>query len=222
MGECCQSERTTGPRKRFVRQQVPEEVRNDPELAKAASVLPSNYDFEVAKTVWRVRSQRAKVVVLQLPEGLLMYGCALADIVKAFGKAEECFIIGDPTYGACCIDDFTAEALRADLLVHYGHSCLVPVSETRVPCLYIFVTIRFEATHMVESLRATFRRGSRLAVAGTIQFVHSVHGLKEWLSEEFSVHVPQSKPLSPGEVLGCTAPSVPPSTDAIVFIADGR
>ena len=32
--------------------------------------------------------------------------------------------MGDVTYGACCVDDFTAKALGADLLIHYGHSCL--------------------------------------------------------------------------------------------------
>lgn len=32
--------------------------------------------------------------------------------------------MGDVTYGACCVDDFTARALGADLMVHYGHSCL--------------------------------------------------------------------------------------------------
>ncbi len=33
-------------------------------------------------------------------------------------------IMGDVTYGACCVDDFTARALGADFMVHYGHSCL--------------------------------------------------------------------------------------------------
>jgi diphthamide biosynthesis enzyme Dph1/Dph2-like protein len=32
--------------------------------------------------------------------------------------------MGDVTYGACCIDDYTAAALGCDMLVHYGHSCL--------------------------------------------------------------------------------------------------
>ncbi len=32
--------------------------------------------------------------------------------------------MGDVTYGACCIDDYTALALGCDMLVHYGHSCL--------------------------------------------------------------------------------------------------
>ena len=32
----------------------------------------------------------------------------------------------------------------------------------------------------------------------------------------------QAKPLSPGEVLGCTAPTLPPDTQALLFVADGR
>lgn len=32
--------------------------------------------------------------------------------------------MGDVTYGACCVDDYTALALGCDMLVHYGHSCL--------------------------------------------------------------------------------------------------
>ena len=36
----------------------------------------------------------------------------------------ETVIMGDVTYGACCVDDFTAKALGCDLMVHYGHSCL--------------------------------------------------------------------------------------------------
>jgi 2-(3-amino-3-carboxypropyl)histidine synthase len=32
--------------------------------------------------------------------------------------------MGDVTYGACCIDDYTAVALECDMMVHYGHSCL--------------------------------------------------------------------------------------------------
>ncbi|KAG7248006.1 hypothetical protein CRUP_031348, partial [Coryphaenoides rupestris] len=35
-------------------------------------------------------------------------------------------VMGDVTYGACCVDDFTARALGADFMVHYGHSCLAP------------------------------------------------------------------------------------------------
>ena len=52
---------------------------------------------------------------------------------------------GDVTYGACCIDDYTARALGCDFMVHYGHSCLVSVSRTEIPVLYVFVDIQIGA-----------------------------------------------------------------------------
>lgn len=38
---------------------------------------------------------------------------------------EQTFIMGDVTFGACCVDDYSAAALGADFLVHYGHSWCV-------------------------------------------------------------------------------------------------
>ena len=51
------------------------------------------------------------------------------------------------------MDDFSAKALGADFLVHYGHSCLVPVDVTGLPCLYVFVDIGIDVTHLVETVR---------------------------------------------------------------------
>lgn len=48
----------------------------------------------------------------------------------------EAIVMGDVTYGACCVDDFTARALGADFLVHYGHSCLSTLSVPGVSFLF--------------------------------------------------------------------------------------
>ena len=57
---------------------------------------------------------------------------------------------------------------------------------------------------------------------GSIQ-VAVLQAAKGMLEGDFpSLAVPQSRPLSPGEVLGCTAPVLAADTDAIVFVADGR
>jgi hypothetical protein len=55
---------------------------------------------------------------------------------------------GQVTYGACCVDDLSALALGADFMVHYGHSCLVPITTTTVKMLYVFVEISFDPTHV--------------------------------------------------------------------------
>ncbi|KAK3531716.1 hypothetical protein QTP70_025947 [Hemibagrus guttatus] len=50
-----------GPRR--VANQIPDEILKDPELQEAVSVLPSNYNFEIHKTIWRVRQAKAKRVL---------------------------------------------------------------------------------------------------------------------------------------------------------------
>lgn len=103
--------------------QIPDEILNDKLLNEYISKLSPNYNFEIHKTIWRIRQANAKMVALQFPEGLLMFACAIADIIEKFCNCST-LIMGDVTYGACCIDDYTAKALGCDFLVHYGHSCL--------------------------------------------------------------------------------------------------
>ncbi|GAA5847779.1 hypothetical protein JCM3766R1_003199, partial [Sporobolomyces carnicolor] len=277
-------------------------------LLKAAigALLPHNYNFELAKSIAQIKKNGAKRVALQMPEGLAMYGCAIVDIIERFTDAE-CVIMGDVTYGACCIDDYTARALGCDMMIHYGHSCLVPVDTTTIKTLYVFVEISVDRPHLAASVRLNFptcipprnsstlsnaalakgkgpeleiaiepsrspdepssastddaettstttreRKTTKLAVVGTIQFVAAVQGLKADLeaeealhsdqlaiegppgadhaasgtsagssatlreAEKFEIIVPQVKPLSPGEILGCTAPKLAGDVDALL------
>lgn len=111
---------------------------SDPEylvvLEKAVETyLPSNYDFEILKSIQRLDREQCRHVALQLPEGLLAWSLQLASILKFFSQTvQDVTILSDVTYGACCIDDLTAVVLGCDFLIHYGHSCLVPTSHTRV------------------------------------------------------------------------------------------
>lgn len=51
-------------------------------MADRLVALPGNYNFEVHKTIHHIRRDGVKTVALQMPEGLMMYGCAIADIVE--------------------------------------------------------------------------------------------------------------------------------------------
>ncbi|XP_073172220.1 2-(3-amino-3-carboxypropyl)histidine synthase subunit 1 isoform X3 [Lepidochelys kempii] len=162
------------------------------------------------------------LVALQMPEGLLMFACTIADIIERFTSAEA-VVMGDVTYGACCVDDFTARALGADFMVHYGHSCLVPIDATQgVKMLYVFVDIKIDTSHFVETIHFNFPKGACLALVSTIQFVSALQAASQVLRSEYKVSIPQCKPLSPGEILGCTSPRLGPDTDAIVYLGDGR
>jgi len=216
------------------------------------SHLPSAYSFEIVKTVQRCVQLQVTHLALQMPEGLLLYATVLADVLRQLTPSlEQVSVLGDVTYGACCVDDLTAHALGCQLLVHYGHSCLVPLQHTAVPCLYVFVEIQGVAVpHLVECLERTLlpeekeeesnnkyqhqtnskaKEITNIYLLGTVQFRHALATAQELLTERgwSSVEIPQVKPLSPGEVLGCTSPVLPPPDNAsqqqvVCFIADGR
>jgi len=203
---------------------VPDEILHNEALnAMIAAQLPNNYSFEVHKTVWRLREAQARTVALQLPEGLQMFACALADIVGEFAEVEV-VVLGDVTYGACCVDDLTARALGADMLVHYGHSCLVPIDSCCIKTMYVFVEIAVDMDHLVAAIKHNFDASKRLLLVGTVQFVSCIHKVRPTLEQHFaSVAVPQSRPLSKGEVLGCTAPTIDAgSADVVIYVGDGR
>jgi len=199
---------------------IPDRITQNQDLLKAISALPKAYEFEILKTLWRIEQTQTQNkatqqpdithVALQMPEGLLLYACTIADIVQRFSPTVQTVsIMGDVTYGACCVDDLGAQALGADLLVHYGHSCLIPVTHTVIPCLYVFVEITVDVIHLVDCFCETFPNNAsvEVEVMGTVQFRLAVTQAAMILKERgYRSHIPQAKPLSPGEVLGCTAP----------------
>lgn len=201
---------------------IPDELLHDVNLNSAMKVLPQNYNFEIPKTIWRIRQKGAKRVALQMPEGLVMFATTIADIIETFTEADT-VIMGDVTYGACCIDDYTAKALGVDLLVHYGHSCLIPIDQTSgIKMLYIFVDIKIDALHFLNTVKLNFPTNVKIGLVSTIQFVATLQGVANELRREgYEITLPQSRPLSPGEILGCTAP-VMSYVDVFIYLGDGR
>lgn len=201
---------------------IPDSILNNQELLNAIEVLPKNYNFEIPKTIWRIKEIGVKTVALQMPEGLLLFATTIADIIKEFTGADA-VIMGDVTYGACCIDDLTAKALGVELLIHYGHSCLVPMEPTSgFKVLYIFVDIKIDPLHFIETVKLNFPVSKKLGLVSTIQFVTTLQAVSSKLTElGYIVKIPQFKPLSPGEILGCTAPEVK-CVDVLIYVGDGR
>ena len=112
--------------------------------------------------------------------------------------------------------------------MHYGHSCLVPITDTLRKVLYIFVEIQIDITHFVNTIdfNLPYIKNSPLHILGTIQFNNSLYIAKQMLTEKGfnQVMIPQEKPRSGGEVLGCTSPTLTPHphNNVVVFLCDGR
>jgi 2-(3-amino-3-carboxypropyl)histidine synthase len=213
-------------RTRPILKQIPLDILQDAAINAAIDLLPSNYSFEIPKTIHRIRSSNAKRIALQFPEGLLLFATTISDILTQFCPGSETLIMGDVTYGACCIDDYTARALGCDLLVHFAHSCLIPVSTiSQISTLYIFVDISIDTSHLLSTLSRNFSPGKTIAMVGTIQFNSTLHHIRQPLEQAgFNILIPQITPLSKGEILGCTSPtlSADSKVDLILYLGDGR
>jgi len=55
----------------------------------------------------------------------------------------------------------------------------------------------------------------------TIQFVATLQAVATELRQDgYTIYVPQVKPLSPGEILGCTSPAM--KSECLIYLGDGR
>ena len=70
----------------------------------------------------------------------------------------------------------------------------------------------------MESVKLNFPIGSKLGFVSTIQFVPTLQEAKLQLEQNgFEIALSQNQPLSPGEVLGCTAPVIE-NVDGIIYL----
>lgn len=170
---------------------------------------PTNYSFEIPKTQQRQQQNNVKRVGQQFPEGQQIFAPTISDILEKYGGVEV-FIQGDVTYGACCIDDYTATSVQCDFLVHYGHSCLLPINIMDIPTMYVFVSITFETQHFIDIMKMNFKSDINIILSSTIQFQNILENIRKELQNFFinPILIPQIKPLSSGEVLGCTSPNI--------------
>jgi diphthamide biosynthesis protein 2 len=97
--------------------------------------------------------------------------------------AERLFILADTSYGACCVDEVAAEHVDADVVVHYGRSCLSPTA--RLPVIYVFTTRPLSLDVVLETFKQTYPdRDQKIILMADIPYSHHVPGLANGLRGE--------------------------------------
>lgn len=126
--------------------------------------------YEVKRTVAWICENGFKKVALQFPDGMLVNSVSITLALQASVPAE-LFILGDTSYGSCCVDEVAAEHVAADAIVHYGHSCLsVP---SRLPVLFILGRSPCTTEGLELGLRSVFPDPhTRIAVLFDTQYDH--------------------------------------------------
>lgn len=94
---------------------------------------------------------------------------------------ERLFILGDTSYGACCVDEVAAEHVDADCVVHYGRSCLSPPS--RLPVVYVFTERALDLEQTVATFQATYPDpAQKVILMADIPYAHHIPALTARLS----------------------------------------
>ena len=99
-------------------------------------------------------------VSLQFPDALLGDAAAvtrqLASLCAESGGSDvQLFILGDTTYGECCVDEIAAEHIASDGVIHFGHTCLT--ATCRLPALWIFTRKDCDVSSLCSSLEEKAR-----------------------------------------------------------------
>lgn len=97
-------------------------------------------------------------------------------------QSERIYILADTSYSSCCVDEIAAEHVDADVVVHYGRSCLSPTS--RLPVIYVFTKHPLDEKAALEAFRADFQdRQSRVVVMADVTYQDHVGSLASRLRE---------------------------------------
>lgn len=79
-----------------------------------------DYDLELPRVIAEIKRRKAKLVCLQLPDGLKPRAKELTDQLRKLTGAE-CIIWAGSNFGACDLA-IDVQRLNVDLLIHFGHS----------------------------------------------------------------------------------------------------
>lgn len=159
--------------------------------------------YEIKRTISEIRAGQWKRIALQFPDDMLIdaprvferlrdglkherAARAASEDEKNEEKEEKLCILGDTSYGSCCVDEVAAEHTDADVVVHYGRACLSPTA--RLPVIYVFTAKSLHLDAVVASFKETYPSSSRaeekVCLMADIPYSHHLDELYRRLTEE--------------------------------------
>jgi 2-(3-amino-3-carboxypropyl)histidine synthase len=87
---------------------------------KSLNEIEETYELEIDRIVKTIKSEKAKKVLLQFPEGMKPYSTVICDEISDKTRAE-CFIWLGTCFGACDLP-LEVERMGVDLIIQFGHS----------------------------------------------------------------------------------------------------
>jgi len=185
----------------------------------------SAFDLEEERLKAEIQRRNARLVLIQLPEGLKLHAPHLASIVQEAGATA--IISADPCYGACDLALQEAQNLGVDLLIHYGHSEPPSWEGPGFPVVFIEARSRVSVAEAVEASLPLLKGYSVVGLITTVQHVHKLDEVRSLLLRAGrAVMVGDAGRMKyAGQVIGCdysNAKVIAGDVDAFLFVGGGR
>jgi len=134
-----------------------------------------NSVYEVSKCVKWIQDKGLKRVALQFPDSLLVDSPAVTQAIQV-SLGQEVFILGDTSYGECCVDEVAASHLSADGVIHFGHTCLTPSQS--LPVLYIFTRRSCGKDRLIEEIKEKWKDSDeKVVLLYDVEYHHEIGDL---------------------------------------------
>jgi len=162
-----------------------------------------SFDLEENRLIEEVEKRKAKRILIQLPNGLKSKGIYLSKLIEERTSATV-FISSKPCYGGCDLPICAAKAIRADLVVHYGHAPFTVQNEISV--IYLFAKAALDLTQLSKKVRTFLGRSKNVGIGTTIQHLHTLEDFGRSLEDfGYKVMIPsQGKNTRlKGQIIGC-------------------
>ncbi len=182
----------------------------------------SIFDFEIERLKKEITKRGAKRVLLQLPEGLKPKSPWLASTIEKLGAVA--LVSADTCYGACDIASQEAQSLGADLLVHFGHTEMMP--QQRLSTIYVETRALLSLEPAVKKAFPLLKPWKKVGLVTTIQHIDMLGQARALLLDDGkAVEIGDAGRLQhAGQVTGCdysNAVAVAGDVDVFLFVGGG-
>jgi diphthamide biosynthesis protein 2 len=129
---------------------LPHAVRVYETLQQHLDKFESTATLEEAQNSESVTTRDTKTEILETA----MKNVNIESTTASAKRSIRLFILADTSYGACCVDEVAAEHVDAEVVVHYGRTCLSPT--TRLPVIYVFTTLPLVVNALMDVFEKTY------------------------------------------------------------------
>lgn len=122
-------------------------------------------------------------VCLQFPDNLLPDSAEVALRIESLTN-KKVYILGDTSYGSCCIDEIAAQHVNADGIIHFGHACLTPT--VRLPVLHVLPKKHINIVPLIDKFTSNFEdRTKRIIFFYDVAYAHKIEDICKVLKPTF-------------------------------------